>query len=143
MHHCYILYGNNKTYVGYTTNPKRRLRQHNGEIQGGAKYTKRMQGRAKFLAIISPFYDKRIALQFEWAMKHHRPRTHHISGRIRKLVSLLSQVKKWTKHCLSTKLHPPLTIHWGLPKVEINARLGQDIEKIDFLLNVSHIFVSM
>lgn len=40
---CYILVKNvdHKTYNGYTNNPTRRLRQHNGLIQGGAKYTTR------------------------------------------------------------------------------------------------------
>jgi len=29
----------NKTYIGITNNMLRRIRQHNGEITGGAKYT--------------------------------------------------------------------------------------------------------
>ena len=30
---------NNRTYLGVTNNPMRRLKQHNGEMKGGARYT--------------------------------------------------------------------------------------------------------
>ena len=35
---------NNYTYLGITNNSNRRLRQHNREIKGGAKYTKLFKG---------------------------------------------------------------------------------------------------
>ena len=30
-------------YTGVTTNPERRLREHNGEVKGGARYTRARQ----------------------------------------------------------------------------------------------------
>ena len=35
---------NNCTYVGITNNPERRIRQHNNEIKGGARYTHNNKG---------------------------------------------------------------------------------------------------
>ena len=54
MSNNYIIYilintSNNCTYVGMTNNPTRRLRQHNGELVGGAKYTKSRKGEGDWL----------------------------------------------------------------------------------------------
>ena len=40
-HYCYFLQSKNRTYNGYTVDLHRRLRQHNGELAGGAKVTTR------------------------------------------------------------------------------------------------------
>lgn len=50
----YVVYvlintSHNKTYVGITNNPTRRLRQHNGELVGGAKYTTSNKGNGEWL----------------------------------------------------------------------------------------------
>ncbi|KAJ9685562.1 hypothetical protein PVL29_017558 [Vitis rotundifolia] len=53
-----------KTYVGVTTNFSRRLKQHNGELKGGAKASR--TGRPWVCAcIIQGFKDKSEACQFE------------------------------------------------------------------------------
>jgi predicted GIY-YIG superfamily endonuclease len=71
--YCYILAcpTNNKTYNGYTVNPYRRLRQHNQEIKGGAKYTK-INGNKNWemFVLITGFPDSQNALQCEWRIKH-------------------------------------------------------------------------
>jgi structure-specific endonuclease subunit SLX1 len=57
-----------KTYVGATINPDRRLRQHNGEIAGGARATHGRKWKRVFL--VSGFADERAALRFEWRWKY-------------------------------------------------------------------------
>jgi structure-specific endonuclease subunit SLX1 len=57
-----------KTYVGATINPDRRLRQHNGEICGGARATKGRSWTRRFL--VGGFADERSALRFEWRWKY-------------------------------------------------------------------------
>jgi predicted GIY-YIG superfamily endonuclease len=77
-HYCYILLNEScsNTYVGYTVNPVRRLRQHNGEICGGASMTKRISpGAWRFAAIFEcPEFDNHLALSFEWHLKDHTKR---------------------------------------------------------------------
>ncbi len=57
-----------RTYVGCTNNFARRIRQHNGEITGGAKYT-RGNSWAPVVTIEGFADDQRHALQFEWRLK--------------------------------------------------------------------------
>lgn len=50
----YIVYlltntNNNYTYLGITNNSIKRLRQHNGEIKGGAKYTNSFKGKGEWI----------------------------------------------------------------------------------------------
>lgn len=71
-HYVYVLESktSNRTYVGYSNDPHKRLRKHNGEITGGAKYTR--VGRPwEIVCYIGGFPDKTSALQFEW--RYHHP----------------------------------------------------------------------
>ena len=81
LHFCYVLINASKrnTYVGYTVTPKKRIRQHNCEIKGGAKYTKRHgPGWSFALVLTSPAFDSHRALSLEWHMKPHGRRSNQI-----------------------------------------------------------------
>eukprot|EP00879_Flechtneria_rotunda_P010085 GHRR01010543.1.p1 GENE.GHRR01010543.1~~GHRR01010543.1.p1 ORF type:complete len:866 (+),score=343.31 GHRR01010543.1:585-3182(+) len=106
---CYLLHSLDPTarirsYIGFTVNPSRRLRQHNGEISSGAWRTKR--GRPwEMVLVVYGFPTKVQALQFEWAWQHpaksklarnvlqqlktsHR---HGVKGKVRLLLGMLSE----------------------------------------------------
>ena len=112
MWYVYILFApdTKKTYVGATCNPKRRLRQHNHELVGGAKFTSCSKDWEFFL-IVSGFPSYKNALQFEWALKHIKLRGKKEPKQMRvcKLLVLL-QKEKWTSRAPIAE-SIPLTIH--------------------------------
>lgn len=55
-------------YVGATTDVLRRLRQHNGEIKGGGKYTAKHRMWV-IVAVWGPYDDQSSALKAERALK--------------------------------------------------------------------------
>ena len=72
INYCYIIKNNNRTYIGYTIDPPRRLKQHNGIIKGGAKSTS-ILSNWEFLAILTsndPKFTKNLALSIEWNLKN-------------------------------------------------------------------------
>tara|TARA_B100000424_G_C22942592_1_gene501548 strand:- start:1275 stop:1592 length:318 start_codon:yes stop_codon:yes gene_type:complete len=64
---------NKYTYLGVTVNINRRIRQHNGELVGGAKYTSSNKGKGKWiLKTIVNDLTKSEALSFERIIKNKR-----------------------------------------------------------------------
>ena len=56
-------------YVGCTTDPKRRIRQHNGTLVGGGIYTSKHRNW-QMRAIYGPYRNRSEALKAEYALKH-------------------------------------------------------------------------
>jgi len=72
LYGCYLLQSvrsRRRTYIGFTVDPKRRLRQHNGDIKGGANKTKKWKPW-KMVLCVWGFPGKVLALQFEYAWQH-------------------------------------------------------------------------
>jgi len=104
-YYCYIIRStnpafSNSTYNGSTNNLVRRLRQHNGELVGGAKAT-RGKGPWVYMGIWEGFQSHREALSCEWRIKHptnsrkRPPQYNGVKGRIKSL-SLLVGIDCWT-----------------------------------------------
>lgn len=102
---CYILRSKNplypnKTYIGSTNSAKRRIRQHNGIIVGGAKATRIMRPN-EIICVITGFSDHISTLRCEWLLKHPDGKKRSskiysgISGRLRGVQHLFTQSKKW------------------------------------------------
>ena len=103
--YCYILgqtshlsRGTGKTYNGYTVNLKRRLRQHNGIIKGGAHAT-RGNGPWEFIAIMTcDNWTNVRAMQVEWLIRYptrKKPRPTAFAGargRIQSLVEICKRI---------------------------------------------------
>lgn len=101
MYFVYLLESttSGRTYVGCTNNLTRRLRQHNGDLTGGARSTRSGRPWVR-VGHVSGFPDYRSALQFEWKWKHMgRVRGRGTARRVRLLTRLL-QLRCWTRNAL-------------------------------------------
>ena len=125
----YIIQNKNYTYAGVSPTPVKRLRQHNGEIKGGAKYTTSKGKGWEHICLIQGFNNKIEALQFEWAVKHAPPRNKGgIESRIKKLFDIINK-ERWTSNSpLAYKIK--LNIHWKKkPIIEYDYKLPEYINE--------------
>jgi len=107
----YIIENHGYTYAGVSPYYERRLRQHNGEIKGGAKYTISKGPGWTHICLVCGFRNKIEALQFEWAVKHAPPRNKGgIKCRIKKLYDTFRKERWTSKSPLSQDV--PLELHW-------------------------------
>lgn len=112
-HGCYLLRScnYNRLYIGYTVNFPRRIRQHNGEIKGGAKRTSKWRPWTP-ICHIRGFKNNHQALRFEYRFQLMvRGKSKHptIEDKTRfylkKMCILLEKSDKG-------EAWPPLTIQW-------------------------------
>lgn len=89
-----------RTYVGCTAHPvERRLRQHNGDLSGGARQTS--TGRPwRLVLTVEGFRTRREGLQFEYAWRrvHRRRRCGYcVDGRVAAL-DHLAGMERWSRN---------------------------------------------
>jgi len=114
---AYLIENSGATYVGVSPTPERRLRQHNGEIVGGARYTTGRGPGWRHVCYVRGFRTSREALQFEWAWKNMFPKkAGGIRNRLEKLERLCSKTN-WTSNSPQSSEVPLVicTAEWMWP----------------------------
>ena len=131
---CYCLRSETgTTYVGFTVNLDRRLRQHNCELQGGARAT---HGKSwKRILSVTGFPTSQAALQFEWKWKNLSRRASGVTAverRCQALVSLLNLEQPTSKAVPFHTYASPLQVFGEDPCVASHFR-GKDMRYGVFL----------
>ena len=126
--YCYLLctQSGGYTYVGATTDPDRRLEQHNGHKAGGARATALQVARGEIwrrVCVIEGIPEWRSALQLEWRWKQlsrpvrkgtgKRTKDRPLTRRLRALHELLL-MEKPTESAIPYEMYPegPPRIRW-------------------------------
>ena len=109
--YCYLLRNTSEqykmcTYNGSTNDLKRRLRQHNEEIKGGAKATHGKNNSWEYYALLTGFQDHINCLSCEWRFKlpSGKPgkREARFNGPVGRILGLnqILHLEYWTSKCI-------------------------------------------
>lgn len=74
MYFIYLLQSEStgRSYIGITTDPQRRIRQHRREIRGGARSTRICSDWKMIFCMCHPDFDRGCAMGHEKRLKRHR-----------------------------------------------------------------------
>lgn len=87
--YCLVTRGGRRSYVGVTADLKRRLRQHRGEISGGARSTRGYRESVWEVGyVIHGLPSRRVALQWEWRLHRGPRRPRHVEALEHRLTTL-------------------------------------------------------
>ena len=119
---CYILRSlvSNQVYIGFTVDFAHRLRQHNGEIVGGAKRTAKFRPWTA-VCIIQGFFEQSAARRFEYRLQHPRTKPRKGEDRVLHILNVLTALitaGDGNKQCCIP--WPHLTIKWYELQYAIN-----------------------
>jgi len=125
----YIIQNKGYTYAGVSPDPVKRLRKHNGELSGGAKYTQSKGPGWTHVCLVHGFQTKIQALQFEWAVKHVPPRdSGGLINRLKKLYTVLNK-SHWTSKSPEASAIP-LQLEWKIEQPSLFIPLPPYINSI-------------
>ncbi|XP_070389962.1 structure-specific endonuclease subunit slx1 [Dermacentor albipictus] len=125
---CYLLYCTNPkykghTYIGFTVDPNRRIKQHNKGFKAGGAWRTSRKGPWDMALIVHGFPNEISALRFEWAWQHpeRSRRLSHVGKKLRtesrfayafRVVSHMLRAVPWVRL--------PLTIQWLIEDYQLD-----------------------
>jgi predicted GIY-YIG superfamily endonuclease len=144
----YCLNNGQHSYIGVTNDMKRRLRQHNGELRGGARYTTAMKKVAgvpwNIAFLVTGFPTRSDALKLEWRLHGHVKVDSYARN---PFGSLPVERRAWqlqaalllerTTRTATPTCQIPLRLYWHDPVHYTTA-----VERVRWPANVTHILVA-
>ncbi len=123
----YLLYTMNprykgRTYIGFTVDPERRLKQHNAGCEAGGARRTTQRGPWAMILIVHGFPNQISALRFEWAWQHPK-RSRRLRDRVPAKKSS-ERMFEYNFRLLGEMLNTgpwdrlPLTVRWLRPDVK-------------------------
>ena len=113
--YCLVRSDSGATYIGATVDMEHRLRQHNGELAGGARVTTSALGRGltwDLACTVGPFPTWQATLQFEWRWKQvsRKLGLNPLGRRVAAAIAILNMDKPTTA-AVPFETYAPLTVY--------------------------------